>query len=95
MIRTTGVSADEIDHIMTPEDLARQDKLEAEIKAIEKERPKPIPMATGVTDGDYRFTPDGPGDEPAPGKGVKQRGRSRAATCITGPGATRRRRRTS
>ena len=26
----------------------------------------------GVTDGDYRFTPDGPGDEPAPGKGIKQ-----------------------
>ena len=25
-----------------------------------------------VTDGDYRFAPDGPGDEPAPGKGVKQ-----------------------
>jgi hypothetical protein len=25
----------------------------------------------GVTDGDYRFTPDGPGDEPAPGKGVQ------------------------
>jgi hypothetical protein len=24
-----------------------------------------------VTDGDYRFTPDGPGDEPAPGKGKK------------------------
>ena len=28
-------------------------------------------MAMGITDGDYRFTPDGPGDEPAPGKGVK------------------------
>ena len=25
-----------------------------------------------MTDGDYRFAPDGPGDEPAPGKGVKQ-----------------------
>jgi hypothetical protein len=29
-------------------------------------------MAMGVTDGDYRFTPDGPGDEPALGKGKKQ-----------------------
>ena len=28
-------------------------------------------MAAIVTDGDYRFAPDGPGDEPAPGKGVK------------------------
>ena len=26
----------------------------------------------GITDGDYRFAPDGPGDEPAPGKGVKK-----------------------
>ena len=29
-------------------------------------------MAMGMTDGDYRFTPDGPGDEPAPGKGKKR-----------------------
>ena len=29
-------------------------------------------MAAGVTDGDYRFAPDGAGDEPAPGKGVKR-----------------------
>jgi hypothetical protein len=29
-------------------------------------------MAMSVTDGDYRFTPDGPGDEPAPGKGIKR-----------------------
>jgi len=28
-------------------------------------------MAMGITDGDYRFTLDGPGDEPAPGKGIK------------------------
>ena len=28
----------------------------------------------GITDGDYRFTPDGPGDEPAPGKGIQQQG---------------------
>ncbi len=26
----------------------------------------------GITDGDYRLAPDGPGDEPEPGKGVKQ-----------------------
>ena len=39
---------------------------------IEKERPDAIPVAMGITDGDYRFTPDGPGDEPAPGKGIKE-----------------------
>src|SRR5439155_2958084 len=25
------------------------------------------PVAAGIRDGDYRFTPDGPGDEPVPG----------------------------
>jgi hypothetical protein len=30
--------------------------------------PQP-PVAEGIRDGDYRLTPDGPGDEPLPGKG--------------------------
>ena len=71
IVNTTSVSADEILKISSPEDAARIKDLEAQMKALEKQRPKPIPMAAGVTDGDYRFTPDGPGDEPAPGKGVK------------------------
>src|SRR5262249_11482542 len=29
--------------------------------------PAPLPVAAGIRDGDYRFTPDGPGDEPVPG----------------------------
>ena len=57
---------------MKPEDLARRRRLEAQIAEINKERPAPIPVAMAMTDGDYRFTPDGPGDEPAPGKGVKR-----------------------
>jgi hypothetical protein len=72
VIRTVSVSSAEIDRIMKPEDLAEKRRLEAQIAAINKERPKPIPVAMGMTDGDYRFTPDGPGDEPAPGKGVKR-----------------------
>jgi hypothetical protein len=72
VIRTVGVSSGEIDRIMKPEDLAEKKKLNAEMARIEKEMPKPIPVAAGITDGDYRFTPDGPGDEPAPGKGVKR-----------------------
>jgi hypothetical protein len=72
VIRTTSVSSDEIDRIISPEDLERKKSLSAQISAAEKERPKPIPMAAGVTDGDYRFAPDGAGDEPAPGKGVKR-----------------------
>ncbi|MDQ2945271.1 MAG: DUF1549 and DUF1553 domain-containing protein, partial [Acidobacteriota bacterium] len=72
VIRTVSVSAAEIARIITPEDLEQSHKLNAEIASIEKERPAPIPMAAGITDGDYRFTPDGPGDEPAPGKGIKK-----------------------
>ena len=78
VIRTTSVSSDEIDRIMTPEDLAQKKRAErSRSRASRSERPKPLPMAAIVTDGDYRFTPDGPGDEPAPGKGVKQRGHRR------------------
>src|ERR1035441_9307559 len=72
VIRTVSVSSGEIDRIMKPEDLVEKKKLNAGIARIEKELPKPIPVAAGITDGDYRFTPDGPGDEPAPGKGVKR-----------------------
>lgn len=72
IIRTVSVPGPAIDRIMKPDDLARKKELIALQQAIEKERPAPIPVAMGVTDGDYRFTPDGPGDEPAPGKGIKQ-----------------------
>jgi len=72
IIRTTDVSSREIERIMKPEDLSRKRVLSETIKRIEHEQPPPIPVAMGITDGDYRFTPDGPGDEPEPGKGVKQ-----------------------
>ena len=37
--------------------------LVAQVEALEEERPPTPPMAEIVTDGDYRFAPDGPGDE--------------------------------
>jgi hypothetical protein len=72
IIRTTDVSSPELERIMRAEDLARVRSLKAEIESLEKQRPAPIPAAMGITDGDYRLAPDGPGDEPEPGKGVKQ-----------------------
>ncbi len=69
VIRGVGVSEAEIARVISDADKAKKQGLLAEIAAVEKTRPAPIPMAMGVTDGDYRFTPDGPGDEPAPGKG--------------------------
>ncbi len=70
--RTVSAAPAEIDRIMKPDDLAEKKRLSAEMAEIEKQRPAPIPVAMGITDGDYRFTPDGPGDEPAPGKGIKR-----------------------
>jgi Protein of unknown function (DUF1553)/Protein of unknown function (DUF1549)/Planctomycete cytochrome C len=72
VIRTTSVSAAEIDRVMAPADQTRKKALNQQIRALESSRPAPLPLAAVVTDGDYRFAPDGPGDEPAPGKGVKQ-----------------------
>ena len=40
-----------------------------QIEEIQKRLPSPLPVAEGIRDGDYRLTPDGPGDEPLPGKG--------------------------
>ena len=48
---------------LSPEDKARVDELSAEIAALEDERPPTPAMAHIVTDGDYRFAPDGPGDQ--------------------------------
>jgi hypothetical protein len=72
IIRTTNVTPGEILRVMTPEHAARRKELEKQIAEIEKSKPAGLPVAMGITDGDYRFTPDGAGDEPAPGKGVKR-----------------------
>ncbi|MBK9170238.1 MAG: PSD1 domain-containing protein [Bryobacterales bacterium] len=72
VIRTTGASRSEILKIASDGDRDRLAALDQEIARIERERPAPIPVAMGITDGDYRFAPLGPGDEPAPGKGVQQ-----------------------
>ena len=49
--------------VMTPADAAKTKALTDRIAAIDKERPAPIPVAEIVTDGDYRFAPNGEGDE--------------------------------
>ena len=72
IVRTVSVSSSEIARLMKPEELALRSKLAAEMTSIEKTRPRPVPVAMGVTDGDYRYTPDGAGDEPAPGKGIRR-----------------------
>jgi hypothetical protein len=72
LLRAVGVSDKSMLQALSVEDKARREILESRIKELQKQRPKEPPSGIGITDGDYRFAPDGPGDEPAPGKGVKQ-----------------------
>ena len=63
IIQAVNIPGAAIDKVMSPEDAAKKTALAARMAAIEKERPTPIPVAEIVTDGDFRFTPDGDGDE--------------------------------
>jgi hypothetical protein len=58
-----------IDKLISEEHGADIKKLESEIGEIEKDLPEELPFAMGIRDGDYRFSPDGRGDEVQPGKG--------------------------
>src|SRR5947199_10043078 len=57
---------------MSETDRERVRQIESRIQEIERKLPPPLPVAAGVRDGDYRFTPDGPGDEPVPGTTAKR-----------------------
>ena len=57
--------------LMKTADRQTVSRLSEEIKQLERELPKPLPVAMGIRDGDYRLAPLGPGDDEAPGKGVK------------------------
>ena len=57
-----NVPGSQIDRALTPDELARKQTLAAQIAALDKERPTPLPMAEIATDGDYRFSPLGEGD---------------------------------
>jgi len=53
----------EVEKNMAPEALAQTKELRTQITALQRQRPKPLPMAEIITDGDWRFTPNGRGDE--------------------------------
>jgi hypothetical protein len=63
IFEAVNAPAAEIDKAMSPEELASKRTLAAQIAALEKERPAPLPMAEIATDGDYRFSPLGEGDD--------------------------------
>jgi hypothetical protein len=63
IIESVTIAGRAIDRVMTAQDAAKKKGLVDRVAALDKERPKPIPVAEIVTDGDYRFAPDGEGDE--------------------------------
>jgi hypothetical protein len=63
VFEAVNVPAGELDKALSPSELARKQALVAEQAALEKDRPAPLPMAEIATDGDYRFSPLGEGDE--------------------------------
>jgi len=63
VIGGVSVTGRAVDRFLTPDEAAKRKQLTDQIAALDKEKPKPIPLAEIVTDGDYRFAPDGEGDE--------------------------------
>ena len=66
-IRSTG-----FEDLIPEADAKRLAELKSQIAELEERLPDPLPAAMGIRDGDYRFAPDGLGDEPQPGKGDRQ-----------------------
>ena len=78
VLRAASVPASQVDKVLTPDDATKKNGLTAQIAAVTAERPKPLPMAEIATDGDYRSSPLGEGDDtiscpkcriPVPGAG--------------------------
>ena len=69
-VQSVGVSGYE--ELVSESDAELIAELKAQVGKLEEQLPAPLPMAMGVRDGDYRFAPDGLGDEPQPGKGDRQ-----------------------
>ncbi len=58
-----GGTPDELAKLMTAAEMAQTKELSSQVAALEKQRPAPLAMAEIVTDGDWRFYPNGSGDE--------------------------------
>jgi hypothetical protein len=63
VMKAAYVPAGQIDRALPPAQAQEKKDLAARIAALEKQRPKPLPMAEIVTDGDYRSSPLGEGDD--------------------------------
>ena len=63
VLKAAGVSTAQVDRSLTAEDGAKKKALTTAIAALTTQRPKPLPMAEIATDGDYRSSPLGEGDD--------------------------------
>ena len=62
-VLSLGVPRAQLTAALTSDELARRKALIDRIAEVGEQRPDKPPMAEIVTDGDYRFTPDGAGDD--------------------------------
>ena len=62
----------EVSHLLNDTDRAEVQEIKSRIEKLEETLRDAVPMAMGIRDGDYRFAPDGRGDEPLPGKGNRE-----------------------
>jgi Protein of unknown function (DUF1553)/Protein of unknown function (DUF1549)/Planctomycete cytochrome C len=78
VLKAVSVPAAQIDRALAPDEAERKKELQAQIDELRKQRPAPLPMAEIATDGDYRSSPLGEGDDtvscpkcriPVPGAG--------------------------
>jgi hypothetical protein len=78
VLKAASVSSAQVDKVLSADDHAKKDALTKQIAAVNAQRPAPLPMAEIATDGDYRSSPLGEGDDtiscpkcriPVPGAG--------------------------
>jgi hypothetical protein len=58
--------------VLSDADRAARAALQKKLRELRAQLPESLPVAAGIRDGDYRFTPDGPGDTPVPGTTAKR-----------------------
>jgi hypothetical protein len=60
---TLNVNARELERTLAPADVTQRKALSDRVAALQREKPRPIPVVDIATDGDYRFAPLGDGDD--------------------------------
>lgn len=83
-VRTVGGGS--IADLLSDDDRQEIRELRAAMKEIARDRPAPLPTAMGIRDGDYRFAPDGRGDQVQPGKGNREDYSGVEGTWLPEPG---------